>query len=74
MELPANHGPRRRERRNSKPRDDPGSLPLEAALRNCRRILTGTLGDGPAGRGRRARHCSPGTTSSGGDEQMFGTK
>ena len=55
MELPANHGPRRRERRNSKPRDDPGSLPLEAALRNCRRILTGTLGDGPAGRGRRAR-------------------
>jgi hypothetical protein len=30
---------RRREGRNSKPRDDPGSLPLEAALCNCRRIL-----------------------------------
>ena len=30
---------RRREGRNSKPRDYPGSLPLEAALRNCRRIL-----------------------------------
>jgi hypothetical protein len=55
---------------NSKPRDYPGSLPLEAALRypprNCRRILrqaserpdpgmTGTLGDGPAGRGRAGR-------------------
>ena len=30
---------RRHEGRNSKPRDYPGSLPLEAALRNCRRIL-----------------------------------
>jgi len=30
---------RRREGRNSKPRDYPGSLPLEAAIRNCQRIL-----------------------------------
>ena len=56
---------RRREGRNSKPRDYPGSLPLEAALRNCRRILrqaserrdpgmTGTLGDCPAGRSQAA--------------------
>ena len=35
---------RRREGRNSKPRDYPGSLPLEATLRNCRRILRQSSG------------------------------
>jgi hypothetical protein len=47
------------------PRDYPGSLPLEAALRNCRRVfrqaserrdpgMTGTLGDCPGGRSQAA--------------------